>query len=210
MQHPLHSRAPRQSLARGEPKEALNELQVADINAIYRMLDSQGKGFLSRDETKLAFLGLLGYTPSEFELSLVEQTIDIDKQGYAHLLSLLDPALNNDITEMTRANLVRFMAPKLSLGDADGYIRRMFLEFDIKRSGFLDRAGVAAVFRRFLPHLPDGKIQHYFDRMDENGDGKISYREFETVMRRGLAARNPCQLGWTDNEARLSVGKGLM
>lgn len=61
-------------------------LSLAEIREAFRVLDRDGNGFISKQELGMAMRSL-GYMPSEVELAIIMQRLDMD--GESSLLGLL-------------------------------------------------------------------------------------------------------------------------
>ncbi|XP_066130733.1 calcium-binding protein 8 isoform X4 [Saccopteryx bilineata] len=94
------------SLSAGSDSEQLANISVEELDEIreaFRVLDRDGNGFISKQELGMAMRSL-GYMPSEVELAIIMQRLDMDVRhaednsggAEAHPLSRLPGPLNNE------------------------------------------------------------------------------------------------------------------
>ena len=72
----------------------------------------------------------------------------------------------------------------------DSQIEDIFLSFDTKKKGVLDRYEVKEFFKKVLIDLEEDTVlltsetlfKQFYDMFDKNKDGKIDFNEFKGVM----------------------------
>ncbi|MEQ2252522.1 Calcium-binding protein 8, partial [Ilyodon furcidens] len=67
----------------------------AEIREAFRVLDRDGNGFISKQELGMAMRSL-GYMPSEVELAIIMQRLDMDGDGqvdFEEFMTILGPKL---------------------------------------------------------------------------------------------------------------------
>ncbi|XP_033104050.1 EF-hand calcium-binding domain-containing protein 11-like isoform X3 [Anneissia japonica] len=74
------------------------------------------------------------------------------------------------------------MLPKLAAEDEDDQIRQVFMSFDMQCKGFITAGDLERVFSEVAPHIPRHLIQAAFREVDRDGDGRVSYKDFEFMM----------------------------
>lgn len=62
-------------------------------------------------------------------------------------------------------------------------IREMFMTLDTSQRGFLTRDNCLAAFQQVAPRLKEEVVKGLFEEMDWDKDGKITYGEFELMMK---------------------------
>lgn len=60
----------------------------AEIREAFRVLDRDGNGFISKQELGMAMRSL-GYMPSEVELAIIMQRLDMDGESVSFYISLI-------------------------------------------------------------------------------------------------------------------------
>nr|XP_039258962.1 EF-hand calcium-binding domain-containing protein 11-like isoform X1 [Styela clava] len=147
-------------------RQTISEEDKARVLQIFKECDSNQKGYLSKEDIKVAVLSIFGYKPSKYE---VEQLMGAGKKD-----------------ECQGLNLERFqslMFAKLSLEDPDQECRRIFNAFDIDCKGFLTLEDVKRAYQTTAPNLSESAIISCFQNLDKDRDGRISYRDFEHCMK---------------------------
>ncbi|XP_064603446.1 EF-hand calcium-binding domain-containing protein 11-like [Liolophura sinensis] len=149
----------------------LSEDERKLVSKVFYMCDADFKGYLSREDIKVAFIELFGFKPCKSEVdSLIlryggTQTDD----GPHHGLTL---------EEFTTA-----MSSKMAEQDEDEVIRETFLAFDTHCRGFLIREDVQRIFSKVAPHLPPVTVDTAFREIDQDADGRVSFRDFQMMMK---------------------------
>ncbi|XP_050785642.1 calcium-binding protein 8 [Gopherus flavomarginatus] len=86
------------SLSAGSDSEQLANISVEELDEIreaFRVLDRDGNGFISKQELGMAMRSL-GYMPSEVELAIIMQRLDMDGDGqvdFDEFMTILGPKL---------------------------------------------------------------------------------------------------------------------
>ncbi|KAK3802129.1 hypothetical protein RRG08_050016 [Elysia crispata] len=136
---------------------------------VFHESDEGGKNYLDKHDIKVAILMLFGHKVSKDEVSQI----------------LYDYGSVQD-SEEKGLNLVQFraaMKPKLKAVDEDEQIRNTFLAFDRTCRGFLTLDDVKTVFRQTCPHFAEYRVELAFKELDRDGDGRISYKDFDFMMK---------------------------
>lgn len=138
---------------------------VREISAAFLRYDTGSKGYLTRHEVRCVHLYLLGYEPS-----LTEMDILLPKRpdGRAH---------------MELPELCEVMAPRLCSQDVDDLVRCTFRAFDTLHKGYVSLEDLQHVVAAVAPHLPQRTISLVFSKIDTDSDGRISYKDFTSMMR---------------------------
>ncbi|XP_060564366.1 EF-hand calcium-binding domain-containing protein 11-like isoform X1 [Ruditapes philippinarum] len=136
---------------------------------VFHEADEGQKGYLSRSDLKVAIVELLGYKPTKFEIN--------------HLLQTHGEDIDNLTKGMTLEKFVSSMCEKLVSQDEDEDIRHTFMAFDVQCRGFLTLDDVKKVFSKVAPHVPEQTVHSAFREIDQDGDGRVSYKDFEFLMK---------------------------
>ncbi|KAJ3009710.1 EF-hand calcium-binding domain-containing protein 11 [Thoreauomyces humboldtii] len=154
------------ALAQALPNAEMTEkatVPLDDIRHVFRR-SAQGKTYLTSDDFKVAMTGLLGYKPSKWERAHACKDVDMESQG------------------MTLPTFVMVASSKLSHQDPDSTIRHAFLATDVGCHGFITHGDARRLFSSFHS-VPDHVVDEAFMLVDGNGDGRITYKEFEAMMK---------------------------
>ena len=71
---------------------------------------------------------------------------------------------------------------KMAVLDDTELIHRMFVAFDVQCKGFLVYNDCLRAFREILPHVQTKVVEEMFSEVDLDGDGRISYTDFEIML----------------------------
>ena len=143
------------------------------IEGAFNLADASKKGYLARKEYKIAVTALLGYKPSKLECERV-----LSEHGSSKVLE--DGSTVKIIPFVTFKVL---MVPKIYQRDSDELIRQIFLALDIQCRGFLTIEEVIQGFHEVIPTMPQHQIKQFFKEIDLDEDGRISYKDFELMMK---------------------------
>ena len=141
----------------------VDEALKRDCERAYYAADEGDKGYLTPEDYKVAVVSLLGYKPSKYEIGSMWKHCTGDG--------------------MTRATFVELMVERLKQQDSNELIRQVFLTFDTHCQGFITLENCRGAFRKVAPHIADTEVEAFFAEIDSNCDGKISYRDFEIMMK---------------------------
>lgn len=135
-----------------------------DSEDAFTAADEGEKGYLTREDYKVAILSLFGYKPSKYEV----QTVWKDEEN--------QPGL-------TKQQFVSLVSQWVQEQDKNALTRQVFLAFDTCCHGYLTLDDCIRAFQSVAPHLDKDRIPDLFCEVDWNEDGRVSYRDFEIMMR---------------------------
>lgn len=152
------------------PSRELNEKEINLLHKVFQDCDAKNKDYLSREDFKIAVVLLFGYKPSKYE---VDQMIgkycqENPKNGGLNFEQFLE-----------------VMKPKLFAKNEDEEIRQTFMAFDSQCNGFLKLEDLKKVFSQVAPNFPAHRIDNIFRELDSNGDGRVSFKDFDFLMKHG-------------------------
>ncbi|XP_003787028.2 EF-hand calcium-binding domain-containing protein 11 [Otolemur garnettii] len=134
---------------------------------VFKACDEDNKGYLSREDFKVAVVMLFGYKPSKIEVDSVMSSINPSTSGI-----LLEGFLNI-VRKKKEAQVYR------------NEIRHIFTAFDVHYRGFLTLEDFKKAFKLVAPKLPERTVLEVFREVDRDSDGHVSFRDFEYAMNYG-------------------------
>ena len=173
----------------------ITEEKLCQIVETFHNADEGGKGFLTSEDLKVAFVSLFGYKPSKNE---VEQLlVKSQTQTAVSLVSGWLPS-NQPLAEkpkgsgteripdhkgMSLEHFTEIAKNKILAEDSDDEIRQMFVAFDVMCRGFIILDIAKRVFQQVAPFLDSVTVEKLFREADMDRDGRVSYRDFEFIMK---------------------------
>jgi len=151
--------------------DAADSLKIHCSRA-FKNADIDSKGYLTREDYKVAVLELCGYKPSKYELQSVW-------------------AKHAGESGMSEETFVKEMTKTLKQKDADELIRQIFVSFDVHLNGFVTLDGCLRVFKEVAPSIKDDHIKKWFREVDNDLDGRVTYRDFELMMKSYVLLTSP-------------------
>ena len=137
---------------------------VRDLTAAFLEYDGGSKGHLTRHELRAAHLAVLGYVPSLLELNAL-----LPKRPGCHI-------------GMALPEFCTVMAQRVRTQDCDDVIRRTFRAFDTQLKGYVSFADLQGALHEVAPGLPPHTASLAFSQVDGDGDGRVSYKDFYSMM----------------------------
>lgn len=148
----------------------LSKKETKLLHKVFQDCDEGGKGYLTREDLKVSLVLVFGYKPSKYET-------DQMMKKYCHG-DEINPGLNLE-------QFLEVMKPKMLVKDEDEEIRQTFMAFDSQCNGFLKVEDLKKVFALVAPNFPVQQIEKVFRELDSNGDGRVSFKDFEFMMKHG-------------------------
>ncbi|XP_046296634.1 EF-hand calcium-binding domain-containing protein 11 isoform X1 [Marmota monax] len=140
---------------------------------VFKACDEDNKGYLSREDFKVAFVMLFGYKPSKIEADSVMSSKNSSTSGVS-----LEEFLN-------------IIRKKKEVQLYHNEIRHIFTAFDMHYRGFLTLEDFQRAFRLVAPKLPERTVLEVFREVDQDSDGLVSFRDFEYAMKNGQNEAQP-------------------
>ncbi|CAM5122828.1 unnamed protein product [Eretmochelys imbricata] len=134
---------------------------------VFEACDEDKKGYLSREDFKVAVVMLFCYKPSKVEVDSVMASVQQKNSGV-----LLEEFL-------------KLMSTKKAAQLHHSEIRQIFTAFDMQYKGFLTLEDFKRAFNSVAPKLPERIIVEAFREVDQDSDGHVSFKEFESAMNYG-------------------------
>ncbi|XP_003472518.1 EF-hand calcium-binding domain-containing protein 11 isoform X3 [Cavia porcellus] len=134
---------------------------------VFKACDADNKGYLSREDFKIAIVMLFGYKPSKIEADSLMSSINPNTSGI-----VLGEFLNI-VRKKKEAQLYR------------NEIRHIFTAFDVHYRGYLTLEDFKKAFKQVAPRLPGRTVLEVFREVDRDSDGHVSFRDFDYAMKHG-------------------------
>ncbi|CAF1270456.1 unnamed protein product [Rotaria sordida] len=136
-----------------------------DIEKLFHECDRKRKGYLDREDIKVASIRLYG--------------IKLDKYKIERLLSNIP---NRTHPGLTLDEFIDFVHSYNHQIDREDQNREIFLILDRTCKGFLTKEDFIRAFERINIKLKTETIDSAFKQLDVDGDGRVSYRDFDSMM----------------------------
>lgn len=162
------------------------EVLKADCVRAFKQATREGQTCLCPEDYKVAVLELLGYKPSKYEVENVwavatgkgaimepETACNVGAEGVAV----------ENFGGLDLEGFVSIMLERLRGRDKDEVVQEVFMALDVTQRGFLTEVECLAAFKQVVPNMNKEVVRGLFQEVDCNGDGRLSYRDFELVMK---------------------------
>ncbi|XP_047594261.1 EF-hand calcium-binding domain-containing protein 11 isoform X2 [Lutra lutra] len=140
---------------------------------VFKACDEDNKGYLSREDFKVAVLMLFGYKPSKIEADFTMSSVNPNASGIL---------LEEFLSIVRKKKEVRLHWNE---------IRHIFTAFDRHYRGYLTLEDFKKAFKQVAPKLSERTVLDVFREVDQDSDGLVSFRDFEYAMNYG---QNEAQL----------------
>ncbi|KAJ9460604.1 Caltractin [Diplonema papillatum] len=134
------------------------------IKEAFNLFDADGSQAIDIEEFGLAMKGL-GFKLSHGELEEMMAAIDKD---------------NNSLIEYDEFN--RMVSEKMVTRDSEAEVMKAFKLFDIDNTGFVTVQNMVEVTKMLGENTPDDVMRDFVKEADLDGDGKLSFEEWQNVM----------------------------
>ncbi len=155
------------------------ELREEDTKLVQKSFEfaSQSKrGWLNRDDLKVALVAALGYKPSKYEIDGIMQKHGKSRAEFSGEFE------NSDEIVLDFPTYKVVILEKMKHWDLDEEVRETFQLLDARCKGFIEYSDFEKVVRKFLPNQDAVNIKKMFSEADRDGDGRVSFRDFQLVM----------------------------
>ncbi|XP_061467921.1 EF-hand calcium-binding domain-containing protein 11 isoform X3 [Rhineura floridana] len=133
----------------------------------FEACDEGNKGYLNREDYKIAVVMLFGYKPSKVEVDSVMASVKQNQSG------------------VSREQFINLMSTKKAAHFCHSEVRQLFTAFDRQCKGFLSLEDFKKAFHVVAPKLPERIVVEAFREVDQDSDGHISFKDFQSAMNYG-------------------------
>eukprot|EP00850_Spirogloea_muscicola_P011539 SM000072S21173 [mRNA] locus=s72:156605:160594:+ [translate_table: standard] len=152
--------------------ESLSEEEVTGLRSVFSMMDADNSGSITVDELRQG-LTRIGSNLSEVEVRQLLEAADVDGDGTI------------DYGEFVAATM------HMQRMENEAHIHAAFDHFDRDHSGFIDVEELTIGLGNDMPANDSARvIRDIINEVDTDHDGRISYDEFASMMRKGTEWRN--------------------
>ncbi|XP_051885703.1 EF-hand calcium-binding domain-containing protein 11 isoform X2 [Pristis pectinata] len=141
-----------QSGSRPWDERRVTDSEKSHCAVVFRECDSGQKGYLSREDLKVAVVTMFGYKPSKMETDM-----------------LLASVLENHLPGLPLDQFTNIMCRKLAAMDRYEEARQIFSAFDVHCRSFLTVEDFKRAFAKVAPHLPDQTVLEAFSVLGTSG-----------------------------------------
>ena len=144
----------------------LTEQEKANAKEIFAALDQDGDGKITRDDLKQALVNA-GFELTDDECEAVIAMADADGSGSVTWEEFLKVVEKRPIKRRIQAAL-----------------KKLFDAFDTDGSGFITKEDLRKLINEagFGEEVSDAELTELISKVDESGDGKVSFEEFINVF----------------------------
>ncbi|CAN0082971.1 unnamed protein product [Laminaria digitata] len=131
---------------------------------------SDSKGYLDKDDLKVAITAILGFRPSKYEVHQILASAAAE-----------DPQCPQG---MSKDLFIVVVGRRLAVVDPAEEIRQMFKAFDRGCRGFITRDDLRQVISETFREsdMPPAKVAEMFAEADWDGSRRIGYQQFESMV----------------------------
>ena len=143
--------------------QLLSKSQKKKFDKIYRAMDTNGDGYLSRDEIRQGYQQFYEKQLEPEEIDEIISKADFDNNGKISYSEFI-------VATMDKGELLQ-----------KSNLRAAFDLFDTDHSGFISKREIVKVLT-FGARMDESKIKKVMQEIDIDNDGQISYEEFCQMM----------------------------
>jgi calcium-dependent protein kinase len=144
--------------------QLLTKEETEEVDELFRAMDIDGDGILTKDEIKASYQDILGRNLSDDEVETMFDRVDADANGTISYSEFVVASLNSDI---------------LHTGNK---LRSTFDKMDTDGSGAISKTELNGLLSLFEITLEEEELDDMMKRADVDGDGEISYEEFVALV----------------------------
>jgi calcium-dependent protein kinase len=141
----------------------VKKVEISNLRRIFRMLDKDNDGRISKNELKDAFRDLLGTVLADIELESIFKAIDHDNNGFIEYEEFLRATIDKNLL-LSESNL-----------------RMSFNLFDIDRNSLISVDEIKNIIGGGKS-IPDNVMVELLAEIDKKSDEEINFEEFKSIM----------------------------
>lgn len=145
----------------------LSKNEKEQIDKVFRAMDTNGDGMLSKEEIKNGYAEFFGRSLNDNEIDEMFDKVDTDKSGAIDYSEFV-------VATMNEKNLL-----------SNNKLQTAFKMFDKDGGGTISTDEIKQVLS-FGQSLDEEVIQQIIQQVDANGDGEISFDEFAQMMLKNI------------------------
>ncbi|KAG4097637.1 EF-hand [Neocallimastix lanati (nom. inval.)] len=146
----------------------LTNEQFINLKKIFNYADQESKGYLTKNDFKIAYIALWGYRPTKYEISVIKDNWPFDKK-----------CVNFEV-------FCNLMADKYYFQSRDSRINQAFIAMDNEYQGYITLEKYLKIIEKIAPFINKTMAVRCFFEIDKKKKGKINYKEFENLMSKGI------------------------
>jgi len=167
----------------------ISEEKLHEYKEAFNMLDENCDGLISAAEIKSMF-AKIEQPISDDEVKVMLKEIDLDGNEFIDL---------DEFIQM----MVKY-ENRITPEQYEVSLRRVFEIFDLDKNSFITETELKEVMAKLGEHLSDEEVADMIRVADEDGDGRINFNEFKTIMefvKTGKSSKlNPSRINRTSNQ----------
>mmetsp|Transcript_41334 Transcript_41334/g.62977 ORF Transcript_41334/g.62977 Transcript_41334/m.62977 type:complete len:174 (+) Transcript_41334:1201-1722(+) len=147
--------------------QLLSKNEKEQIDKVFRAMDENGDGVLTKDEIKKGYQDYFGRALSDQEIDEMFAKVDSDNNGSIDYSEFI-------VATMNEKNLL-----------SNNKLQTAFKMFDKDGGGSISIDEIKQVLS-FGKSLDEKVVEEIIKQVDENGDGEISFEEFAQMMLKNI------------------------
>ena len=148
--------------------QLLSKNEKEQIDKVFRAMDENGDGVLTKEEIKKGYQDYFGRTLNDTEIDDMFAKVDADNSGSIDYSEFI-------VATMNEKNLL-----------SNNKLQTAFKMFDKDGGGSISIDEIKQVLS-FGKSLDEKVVEEIIKQVDENGDGEISFDEFAQMMLKNIA-----------------------
>ncbi|XP_077988225.1 neo-calmodulin-like [Glandiceps talaboti] len=141
------------------------ESEILGFEEEFALCDRTGEGVV-RVTDIMELLRLCGHNPTKIDVNVIYSKYKTEGRSF-----------------MTFREFVDLMMDRIRRVNADDEVETAFATFDTQKKGYVDAIEIRHSLETLkLIKIPQEEINEMMEDLDSNGDGKIQYSEFKSMM----------------------------
>ena len=147
--------------------ELLSEQEICELHEAFNIFDVESDGSISANQL-IVLMNALKQNPSKTEIDDILNEFNIEKIGQIYFNQFL-----------------KIMARRLKniKEDEDKHLKSLFMTLDRNQNGLISIHEIRYIVTHSSEDISESDIEIIMKEADTDGDGKISFEEFMTIMK---------------------------